>query len=309
MSDSNSSLWKNAWVRLYKNKLATASLFLVVAILLLCFVVRWMLPNDPNIQDLSLKFASPNLNYWLGGDQLGRDLLVRILDGGQISLIVAIAATLLTVVTGVFYGSIAGYIGGITETIMMRVVDALLAMPFLIIVILLREVIEQPIVKLSHFLITEWGWNSETVIRFSNIVPLILAIAAFGWLTMGRIVRSQAANLVKMEYVEAARSLGLSHYTILTRHIIPNLMGTVIVYSTLTIPSFILYEATLSFIGLGIEPPNASWGMLIKDGANLIETQPALLIFPSVVFSLTLFGFNFLGDGLRDALDPKSAKD
>ena len=251
---------------------------------------------------------APSLTHWLGTDQLGRDLLARILDGGQISLLVALLATCITVFMGVVYGSIAGYVGGKVENLMMRIVDGLLALPFLVIVILMRELIAEWVSAGGDFLIN-LGANPDFIIRFANIIPLIFAIAAFGWLTMGRIVCPQAANLSKMEYIEAARSLGLSHFTILRKHIIPNLLGTVIIYATLTIPSFILYEATLSFIGMGIEPPNSSWGMLIKDGANLIETQPRLLTFPAIIFSLTLLGFNFLGDGLRDALDPKTAKD
>ncbi len=304
------SLWSDAWIRLQKNKLATGSLFLVGFILFSCFLLRWVLPHDPNDADISMKYLPVGVDgHLLGTDQLGRDLLARMLDGGQISLLVALLATTLTVVVGVIYGSVAGYVGGRVQSVMMRVVDGLLALPFLVIVILMREMISGWIEVMGGFLVDQWGWNSDLVLRFSNIIPLIFAIAAFGWLTMGRIVCTQAANLAKMEYVEAARSLGLGYWVILFRHIVPNLMGTVIIYATLTIPSFILYEATLSFIGMGIEPPNASWGMLIKDGANLIETQPALLFFPALLFSLTLFGFNFLGDGLRDALDPKSAKD
>lgn len=305
----SSSLWSDAWVRLRKNKLATASLFLIIVILLMCFVVRWFLPHEPNAADLGAKFLSAGEGgHLLGTDQLGRDLLARMLDGGQISLLIALLATTLTVMMGVIYGSIAGYVGGWVENLMMRVVDGLLALPFLVIVILMRELIAGWIDSGAETLIAR-GAKPDLVLRFANIIPLIFAIAAFGWLTMGRIVCTQAANLVRMEYIEAARSLGLTHWTILKRHIIPNLLGTVIIYATLTIPSFILYEATLSFIGMGIEPPNSSWGMLIKDGANLIETQPALLYFPAILFSLTLFGFNFLGDGLRDALDPKAAKD
>jgi len=303
------SLWSDAWVRLRKNKLATFSLFLVLSILVACFILRWLLPHDPNAADLASKYLGPSATHWLGTDQLGRDLLARMLDGGQISLMVAIIATTLTVFVGVVYGSVAGYVGGKVQNVMMRLVDGLLALPFLVIVILMREMIATQLETLSTFLISTWGWSSDFVLRFANIIPLIFAIAAFGWLSMGRIVCSQAANLTQMEYVEAARSLGLGYWRILFRHVVPNLLGTVIIYATLTIPSFILYEATLSFIGMGIEPPNSSWGMLIKDGANLIETQPSLLIFPALLFSLTLFGFNFLGDGLRDALDPKTAKD
>ena len=310
--DKGSSLWSDAWHRLGKNKLAMAGLVTVALILGACFIlgpVLHALGWDPNQQDLTNKFAAPGPDHPLGTDQLGRDMLIRILDGGQISLLVAILATVLTVSAGIVYGGLAGYLGGWADTTMMRIVDGLLAMPFLIVVILFRELIAAKLDLLARFLVTEWKWDADLVLRFSNIAPLVLAIAAFGWLTMGRIVRTQAASLVTMEFVEAARSLGLGHLRILFRHILPNMIGPVIIYATLTIPSFILYEATLSFIGLGIEPPNASWGILIKEGANFLESETALILIPSALFALTLFAFNFLGDGLRDALDPKAAKD
>ena len=319
-AEKGTSLWKDAWHRLRRNRLAMAGLVLVVLIFLACFVLRWILPHDPNDTALANKFATPGAMslpdadgkkhvHLLGTDQLGRDLLTRILDGGQISLFIATAATLLTVSIGIVYGAISGYVGGRVDNVMMRIVDGLLAMPFLIVVILFRELISGPIDETGQFLINEWNWSRDFVIRFSNIIPLLLAIAAFGWLTMARIVRTQTVSLVKSEFVEAARSLGLGHARILFRHILPNMLGPVIIYATLTIPSFILYEATLSFIGLGVEPPNSSWGILIKEGANYLETKTAMLLYPALIFSSTLFAFNFLGDGLRDALDPKAAKD
>ena len=264
---------------------------------------------NANEQDLTNRFAGVGEKGVLGTDQLGRDLFMRVLEGGQISLLVAIMATCMTVTIGVIYGGIAGYVGGGIGNTMMRVVDGLLAMPFLIIVILFREIITPYIDTLAKFLIDDWGWNDNTVLRFANLIPLTIAIAGFGWLSMGRIVRSAAASLTKQEFVEAARSLGISHRRILFRHILPNMLGPVIIYATLTIPSFILYEATLSYIGLGIEPPNSSWGKLIQEGANFLETNLTVLAVPAVMFSLTLFAFNFLGDGLRDALDPKASKD
>ncbi|MDB4573471.1 ABC transporter permease [bacterium] len=280
--------------------------------LILCFIIAPILAAsgmNANEQDLTNRFAGVGEKGVLGTDQLGRDLFMRVLEGGQISLLVAIMATCMTVTIGVIYGGIAGYVGGTLGNTMMRIVDGLLAMPFLIIVILFREIITPYIDTLAKFLIDDWGWNDNTVLRFANLIPLTIAIAGFGWLSMGRIVRSAAASLSKQEFVEAARSLGISHRRILFRHILPNMLGPVIIYATLTIPSFILYEATLSYIGLGIEPPNSSWGKLIQEGANYLETNLTVLAVPAVMFSLTLFAFNFLGDGLRDALDPKASKD
>ena len=310
--EKGSSLWADAYVRLKKNKLAMLGGIIVISILITCFVIApilsWM-GFDGNEQDLANKFAGPSTKNLLGTDQLGRDLLMRVLQGGQISLLVAIMATMLTVTIGVIYGGIAGYVGGRIGNAMMRIVDGLLAMPFLIIVILFREVISGQVDEIARFLIDDWGWNDNDVLRFANLIPLTFAIAGFGWLSMGRIVRSSAASLAQQEFVEAARSLGLSHRRILFRHILPNMLGPIIIYATLTIPSFILYEATLSYIGLGIEPPNSSWGKLIQEGANYLETNITVLVVPAVLFSLTLFAFNFLGDGLRDALDPKASKD
>ena len=311
--EKGSSLWSDAFTRLKKNKLAMLGGIVVTLILIACFIITPILGAtgmDANAQDLSNQFAKPGTEgSILGTDQLGRDMLMRVLEGGQISLLVAILSTLLTVSFGIVYGGIAGYCGGKTEGIMMRIVDGLLAMPFLIIVILFRELIAARTDLIAEWLVENWNMSSDLVLRFSNLAPLILAIAAFGWLTMGRIVRTAAASLRRQEFVEAARSLGLPHHRILFRHILPNMLGPVIIYATLTIPSFILYEATLSFIGLGIEPPNSSWGILIKEGANFLETNPIILAIPAVLFSITLFAFNFLGDGLRDALDPKSSKD
>ena len=311
-TEKGTSLWADAHIRLKKNKLAMLGGIVVILILILCFIIAPILAAsgmNANEQDLTNRFAGVGAKGVLGTDQLGRDLFMRVLEGGQISLLVAIMATCMTVTIGVIYGGIAGYVGGTLGNTMMRIVDGLLAMPFLIIVILFREIITPYIDTLAKFLIDDWGWNDNTVLRFANLIPLTIAIAGFGWLSMGRIVRSAAASLSKQEFVEAARSLGISHRRILFRHILPNMLGPVIIYATLTIPSFILYEATLSYIGLGIEPPNSSWGKLIQEGANYLETNLTVLAVPAIMFSLTLFAFNFLGDGLRDALDPKASKD
>lgn len=312
--EKGSSLGRDAWLRLRKNWLSMFGLFIIIAILLMCFVLPFFLGDSyqPNKGDLNNTFAPPSADHWLGTDQLGRDLFHRILNGGQLSLIIAIGATALTLFIGVVYGCIAGFYGGRIDSTMMRIVDGLLAMPFLIVVVLFRELVKTPINDGAAWTTATLKLGVEGIdnlTRVASMMPLLIAIAAFGWLSMARIVRSAAAELRHAEFVDAGRSLGLSNFRILFRHILPNILSPIIIYATLTIPSFILYEATLSFIGLGIEPPSASWGVLIKEGVNFLEAQPSLLLIPGVFFSLTLFAFNFLGDGLRDALDVKSSKD
>jgi oligopeptide transport system permease protein len=223
--------------------------------------------------------------FWLGADILGRDLLARILYGARISLLVGLVATLVALVVGVTYGAISGYFGGTVDTVMMRIVDIIYTLPFTIFVILLMVFFGQ------------------------NIFLLFFAIGAVEWLTMARIVRGQVLTVRKMEFIEAARALGLGRRRIIFRHIIPNVLGPVIVYTTLTIPAVMLLEAFLSFLGLGVRAPMSSLGVLIKDGAEKMEEYWWLLVFPGAVFSLTLFSLNFLGDGLRDALDVRAAKD
>lgn len=307
-AERGTSLWRDAWLRMRKNKMAMASLFVFVTMFLLCFVVAWFL-GDPNAVALNNKFAGPGDGGILGTDGLGRDLLARILFGGQISILVGLVATLIAVTIGVSYGAISGFAGGKTDAVMMRVVDILLAIPFLVVVIVLQAVLSEWSKDISKWLVANWAWNKELTDRILNIFPLFIALGAFGWLTLARIVRSQVLSLKEREFVEAATSLGLSSRRILFRHIIPNSLGPTIVYATLTVPSFIMYEATLSYLGLGIESPNSSWGILIKEGANFLETQPLLLIVPGLFFSITLLSLNFLGDGLRDALDVRASKD
>lgn len=307
---SGNSLWSDTWLRLRNNHMSIASLIVLAIIGLCCFIAPLFdFIKDPNTQNLSNSFQSPDANHWLGTDQVGRDLLARLLLGGQISILVGIVATTISVIIGVAYGAIAGYIGGKVDSIMMRIVDVLYGLPFLIVIILFSLLISEYAEVASVFLIEDWGWNKKLVEKFSNLVPLFIAISALGWLTMARMARAQVISLKSQEYVEAAISLGLTHSKILTRHIMPNMLGPIIIYTTLTVPGFILTEATLSYLGLGIEAPNSSWGILLKEGSNYMETQPQLLIIPSIVFSLTLFALNFLGDGLRDALDPKASKD
>jgi oligopeptide transport system permease protein len=228
---------------------------------------------------------APNAAHWLGTDTLGRDLLIRVLYGGRISLAVGFLATAVSLCIGVLYGAVSGFIGGKVDAVMMRLVDVLYALPFTIFVILLTVAFGR-------------DWRL-----------LFIAIGAVHWLTMARIVRAQVQSLRHREFVEAAFALGLTRARIILRHVLPNILGPVVVYATLTVPAVMLLESMLSFLGLGVQPPMSSWGLLIKEGAEKMETYPWLLIFPALCFSLTLFSLNFLGDGLRDALDPESAHD
>jgi len=278
------SLWHDAWIRLRKNKLAVAGGALLIALALLCGVGPFFAQAYYE-QNLDLGAVAPCSAHWLGTDTLGRDLFARLLYGGRISITVGLVATFVALTIGVTYGAVSGYAGGKTDAVMMRIVEIVAAMPFTVFVILLMV------------------WFGR------DIYLLFLAIGAVEWLTMARIVRGQIMTVKKMEFIEAARSLGLSNARIIFRHMIPNILGPIIVYTTLTIPSVMLLEAFLSFLGLGVQPPMSSWGSLIKDGAEKMEEFPWLLVMPGAVFSLTLFSLNFLGDGLRDALDVRASKD
>jgi oligopeptide transport system permease protein len=279
------SLWHDAWVRLRKNRLAMIGLVFLLLILLLCLVTPWITPYGYEEQDLRLGAVPPSGEHWLGTDLFGRDLLTRILYGGRMSLAVGFVATGVALIIGVAYGAIAGYAGGRIDNAMMRLVDILYALPFMIFIILLMVVFGR------------------------NLLLLFLAIGAVEWLTMARIVRGQIQTLRQQEFVEAAVSLGLGPAAIVWKHLIPNALGPVIVYTTLTIPNVMLLEAFLSFLGLGVQPPASSWGLLISAGVETMEEYPWLLIFPGLALTLTLFALNFLGDGLRDALDVRASKD
>ncbi|MBP7481052.1 MAG: ABC transporter permease [Lacunisphaera sp.] len=283
--ERGSSPGRDAWHRLQRNRLAVAGGIMLLVLTVLCVAGPWFLRATYQEQNLDLGATPPSAAHWLGTDTLGRDLLVRLLYGGRISIGVGLCATLVALTIGVVYGAVAGYLGGKADAVMMRLVDIIYALPFTIFVILLM------------------------VFFGRNIILLFIAIGAVEWLTMARIVRSQIMTLKKMEFIEAARSLGYGHSRIIFRHLLPNALGPIIVYATLTIPAVMLLEAFLSFLGLGVQPPMSSWGTLIKDGAEKMEEFWWLLVFPGGVFSLTLFSLNFLGDGLRDALDVRAAKD
>lgn len=283
------SLWRDAWRRLSRNRMALFSFVVFTLITLACFGTYGYLwatgGMDATGGDLAKNFQPPGSAHWFGTDDHGRDVFIRVLVGGCISLAVGFLATAVSLVIGVTYGSVAGYLGGRTDAFLMRIVDILYALPFVIFVILLM------------------------VMFGRNFILMFIAIGAVEWLTMARIVRAQVMALKNTEFVEAARALGYSDMRIIFVHLLPNMLGPIIVYASLTVPAVMMLEAVLSFLGLGVPPPMSSWGVLIKDGAEKIDVYPWLLIFPAVFFSLTLFSLNFIGDGLRDALDPKSAKD
>ena len=279
------SPWQDAWYRLKQNKLAIISLNFLAALVVIAVLTPWLAPYGYETQNLALGASGPSAEHWLGTDIHGRDLMTRLMYGGRISLMVGFAATAVSLVIGVLWGAIAGYVGGFTDTVLMRIVDILYALPFMIFIILLMVVFGR------------------------SLLLLFLAIGLIEWLTMARIVRTQVMNIRNQEFVSAAVVTGLSHWQIISRHIIPNIIGPVIVYITLTIPSVMLLEAFLSFLGLGIQPPQSSWGVLISGGVETMEEYPWLLLFPGLTLSATLFALNFLGDGLRDALDPRATRD
>ena len=280
---NNSSLWSDAVSRLIKNKAAMVGAIILFVLILCAIFAPYIAPYSYSFQNLNLGATPPSSEHLLGTDILGRDLLSRILYGARISLMVGFVATGVALVIGVSWGIVAGYFGGRIDSIMMRIVDVLYGLPFIFFIILLM------------------------VIFGRNLWLLFGAIGAVEWLTMARIVRGQVMSLKNQEFVLAAQAMGVSNLTMFRRHLLPNILGPIAVYATLTIPQVMLLESFLSFLGLGIQPPMSSWGTLIKDGVESMEEFSWLLIYPGITFTITLFALNFFGDGLRDALDPKTS--
>ncbi len=277
------SLWSDAWRKLRRNRAATASAWIVAGMAVLVIVGPWFSRWAYDFTDFANVTIGPTLEtgHLFGTDSLGRDLYVRTLYGGRISLLIGVVATAVSLLIGVAYGAVAGYFGGRIDGAMMRIVDILYALPFMFFVILLM------------------------VFFGRNILLIFVAIGAINWLDMARIVRGQTLSLKHREFVEAAEAQGVGAFAIIRRHIVPNLLGVVAVYVTLTIPQVILVESFLSFLGLGVQEPMTSWGALVHDGSVELQSAPWMLLFPGAFLALTLFCFNFLGDGMRDALDPK----
>jgi oligopeptide transport system permease protein len=378
------SLWRDAWRRLLKNKLAVFGMIVLAVMLVLVTVgpviLRWLtgvtpdyIPADGNL----IKSFPPSLQHPMGTDEQGRDLFARVLQGGRISLTVGVITTIVALFVGVSYGAIAGYLGGKIDNVMMRIVDMLYAIPYILIVIVLLSVFGGPntqvliaalpailaalivgvvgvlvavnvfrqifgegisltvrdtllrfvfglletaivvgLIVLTAYLVSKTGFGSSVGARYADIVSLgmsqifllFFALGLVSWLTMARVVRGQILSLKNQEFVLAAKATGVSTFGIIFRHLVPNALGPVIVYATLTVPSVMLSEAFLSYLGLGVQAPYASWGSLAADGVKNIAIFPWQLIFPGVTMALTLFSLNFLGDGLRDALDPQTRK-
>ncbi|HQT53795.1 MAG: ABC transporter permease subunit [Phenylobacterium sp.] len=276
------SLWDDARRRLLRNWGAVGGMIMLAILVLVALIGPYVTPFAYDQINKNDVWAAPLTGgHLLGADSLGRDLLARLLMGLRVSLSIGLIATLVSLVIGVAWGAVAGFVGGVVDEVMMRIVDVLYSLPFIFFVILLM------------------------VTFGSNIILIFIAIGAVEWLTMSRIVRGQTLSLKHKEFVEAARAAGLTQGSIITKHIVPNLLGPVVVYVTLTIPAVILAESFLSFLGLGVQPPMASLGTLIAGGAQDMELAWWLLVFPSVTMVITLMSFNFIGDGLRDAIDPK----
>jgi oligopeptide transport system permease protein len=277
------SLWGDAGRRLLRNKAAVAAVAVLLLVVLACFVGPLLVPFELDEIFWDAIMAPPDweTGHLFGTDANGRDLLVRTLNGGQISLMVGLVATAVSLTIGVLYGATAGYLGGRVDSVMMRLVDVLYSLPFMFFVILLM------------------------VFFGRNIVLIFVAIGAVEWLDMARIVRGQTLSIKRKEFIEAARAGGVRPASIIRRHIIPNTLGPVVVYMTLTVPKVILLESFLSFLGLGVQEPMTSWGVLISEGAANMESSWWMLVFPAGFLAVTLFSLNFIGDGIRDALDPK----
>lgn len=283
LAKKSASFWREVFIRFSHNKMAIVGL-IVLTIIIAMAILMPIFSQYKYSDQLGVYNSPPNAQFWFGTDDLGRDIFVRIWAGAQISLFIGITAALIDLVIGVLWGSISGLVGGRVDNIMMRIADVLTAVPYLLVVIVLIVVL-QP-----------------------GIIPMIIALSITGWINMARIVRGEVLSIKNQEYVLAARTLGASTGHLIMKHLIPNALGAILVTMTLTIPSAIFTEAFLSYLGLGVPAPKASWGTMASDGNKAIADYPWRLIFPAVFISLTIFAFNAIGDGLRDALDPKLRK-
>jgi oligopeptide transport system permease protein len=297
------SLWKDAFRRMFKNKMAVLGAIIIIALFLLAVFAPYIAPYHYAEGSLKDNYAKPGDKYLLGADFMGRDVLSRIIYGTRISLSVGIIGASTAFIIGVLYGLISGYYGGKVDNIMMRIVDIMYGFPTLLLIILLMVLFK------STFAVTTPGTIAGTLNEidkaFGGLFFIFIGIGITAWRGMARIARGMALSLREKEFVEAARATGNSNFQIMIKHILPNLIGPCIVAVTLQIPRYITFEAFLSFIGLGVNPPTASWGMMISEGYKAIRSYPHLALYPGIALAITMMAFNFLGDGLRDALDPR----
>lgn len=317
------SLWRDSFYRLLRNRAAVAGGVFIIVLVFVALFAHKLAPYDYATQNLQANNAVPSYLLWimpagaeryaiidnrypLGADYLGRDLLSRTLYGTRVSLSIAFVAATVSLVIGTIYGTISGYVGGVVDDIMMRIVDFLYGFPFLIVVILLQTYFKAVARKgaTGGFAALLLDWNA----KMGGMLLLFIAIGLVNWIGMARLARGQVLSYKEKEFVEAARAVGASHFRIIFRHLIPNVIGPLIVAETLAIPGYIFTEAFLSFIGLGVDPPTPSWGIMISEGVQNLRTYPLQTLVPAVALSLTTLAFNFLGDGLRDAFDPRMAE-
>lgn len=275
------NFWQDAWRRLKLNKVAMISLFFLVFIGIMCVIGPYLLPYKFNEQNLDIASRPPFGNHWFGTDDLGRDMFVRLWYGGRVSLIIGIVGTIIEILIGCIYGGISGYYGGAVDNIMMRIVEIIVGIPYMIVVVLI------------------------SIVMGKGIIPMVIALVITAWTGIARLIRGQAMQLKESEYVLAAKALGAKPWRIVTKHLIPNTLGIIIIHISFDIPGYIFAESFLSFLGLGIQPPNTSWGAMAAYGMSVMDLYPHELLFPCLAISLTMLAFNLLGDGLRDAFDPK----
>lgn len=293
MKKSN-SLWQDSFSRLKKNRGAMVSLFFIIGICLVALFARFIAPFSFDAQDMNAIYEEPGSKYWLGTDGLGRDLLSRTIYGARMSMAVGIFTAIISMIFGTIYGCISGWMGGRVDSIMMRTVDILMSFPSLILMILVKVIFDS----------VELVANPE----LRALTSILIALSIVGWVSLARVVRGQVLQVKELTYVEAARAIGTPSWRILIKYVLPNILGPIIVLLTFQIPSNILYESFLSFIGLGLQPPFSSWGVLVNDGYSSFAVYPYLIFPPAVALFVTMLAFNLFGDGLRDAFDPKMKK-
>ena len=293
-STKSKSLWADAVSRLKKNKASIVSFYFIVFVCLIALFAKYIAPYSFETQNIDNLLEGPSSKFLLGTDALGRDVLSRIIYGARMSMAVGIFTALISMVIGTIYGGISGWVGGRTDAIMMRFVDILISIPSLVLLILVKVVFDS----------VEFFENPE----LRALTGMLLALSVVGWVTLARVVRGQVLQIKELTFVEAAQALGAPSYKIMLRHVFPNILGPIIVLLTFQIPSNILIESFLSFIGLGLQPPYSSWGVLAADGWRSMRSFPHLILYPSIALGLTMLAFNLFGDGLRDAFDPKMKK-